>query len=591
MLEDEDTEKRVAHHQSSEGCLPIDFVQPDQPKSSIDKTPTDLNFNAIHKNSLWSEPGVQNSWTVDDEPSISDMLTWVLPYTPLEQIKKQVTSPNQALRVSFSKQAPSASTEGSVQVLLKLVKSSGIYALSSVAGPLISLILAPFLTHQLSTFDYGVLALTNTTIGLMVGITQLGLASAFFRAYSYDYSSQQDRRSVVSTVTTLLSLVSILATTVVVLTAPWLARFLFVSAALGNDIALAGGVILLQNLTVPGMAWLRAEDRPFLYSLLSISNLVITLLSTIFLVGVLHWGVPGAIVANGAGFAFVVICTIPVLLIRAGIKLRTDIAQNVLAFGLPLVLNFISYWILQLSDRYLLGLFASLVETARYSVVYTLGSTMSVVIISPFTLAWPSMMFSIAKRNDAVQVFKLVFRWFSMLLFFVAFGFTLVTTFLLDWLFPAAYHSAALVIPLVAESMAFYGVYYIFMAGANIQRKTWLAGVFTTIAAVVNLALNLVLIPLYGAMGAATSTLVAYVILSLAAYIVNQRIYPIPFEMGRFTAGLLIGVGLYVGSNFLARAQGTYVAWGIYFTALILYGGCLALIGRLPSHRLSKERE
>jgi len=522
------------------------------------------------------EPGIGGNWAIVDTPTL------ILPVIAVGHTANATTEPQETL---------ASGAGGQMAVLQKLVKSSGIYALSSVAVPLVSLVLAPFLTHHLSPTDYGVFAIISTAISLGVGITQLGLSSAFFRAYGYDYSSERDRRDVIATVTVLLCLVSIPTVIVVTLTAPGLAKLLFGRSSLGNYISLAGGIILLQNLTVPAMAWLRAESRSLLFSLLSISNLLVTLLATIFLVGVQHWGILGAIIANGSGYACMVICTVPITVLRTGIKLRADIARNLLTFGLPLVLNFVSYWVLQLSDRYLLSLFASLAETARYTVVYTLGSAMSVVIISPFTLAWPTALFTIAQRKDAVQVFKLIFRWFSMFLLFAAFGFSLGATFILDWLFPETYHSAALVIPVVAESIAFYGAYFLFMAGANIKRKTWLAAVFTTIAAVVNLALNLVLIPLSGAMGAAASTLIAYIVLALAAYIVNQRLYPIPFEIGRVTVALFIGVVLYVGSSFLAQSRGTYMAWGIYCGAFALYAGCLALLGKLPARSYSGEKK
>src|SRR5579859_7862859 len=88
-----------------------------------------------------------------------------------------------------------------------LIKSSGIYAIASVASPLVSLVLAPFLTHHLSPSEYGILTILNTLIGLVAGITQLGLGSAFFRAYSYDYTSHRDRRDVLATVTVLLCFV------------------------------------------------------------------------------------------------------------------------------------------------------------------------------------------------------------------------------------------------------------------------------------------------------------------------------------------------------------------------------------------------
>ncbi len=534
---------------------------------NLDRGVARLNPEMIDSELPWSTSALENAIPKTDVP------TMIIPTMQEDSI----AVPHEKLQ-----DADDQGVEEQVALLGKLAKNSGIYALSSIAVPLVSLVLAPFLTHHLTLYDYGALVLTNTAISLAVGVTQLGLSSAFFRAYGYDYTAERDRRDVVATVTTLLCLVSIPMTIMVSILSPWLAELFFGNSSLGNYIAIAGGVVLLQNLTIPGMAWLRAENRPLLYSLLSISNLLVTLLATIYLIGVLNWGVPGAIIANGLGYAFIVICTLPVIVVLTGVKLRSDIIKNLLAFGLPLVLNFFSYWVLQLMDRYLLSLFASLAETAMYSVAYTLGSVMSVVIIGPFTLAWPTAMFALAKRKNAVKLFKLLFRWLSMLLLFAAFGFTFVATFILDWLFPTTYHSAAFVIPIVAESLVFYGLYFVFMVGANIRRKTWLTAVFTTIAALVNVALNLFLIPHAGSMGAAVATLIAYIILALAAYIANQRLYPIPFEIGRFTVGLLVGVGLYMGSIFLAKSHGTYVAWGYSLVALVFYGGFLALLARPP---------
>jgi O-antigen/teichoic acid export membrane protein len=519
------------------------------------------------------ESGV-NIWSMDKSP------TWILPtlnidHTTLSEIE--------------TGKIASFKSEGQLSTLRKLIKSSGIYALSSVAVPLISLVLTPFLTHNLSLSEYGIFIILTTAISLMAGFTQLGLGSAFFRAYSYDYTLEDDRRDVVATTMALLCIVSVSTVIIVGVTSPLLANLLLGQSSLGIFVTLAGGVVLVQNLTVPGLAWMRAENRPFFYSLLSISGLVITLLANIVLVGVLHWGVAGSLIANCSGYACIVICTMPMVIFYTGIRLNVDIARNLLTFGIPLVLNYVSYWILQFSDRYLLSLFTTLTVTARYAVSYTLGSAIAVLVIAPFTLAWPTTMFAIAKHKDAVQSFVLVFRWFSAFLLFAAFGLSFVGTFLLYWLFPIAYHSTALIIPVVAESIVFYGIYFVFMIGANLKRKTWLAAVFTTTAALVNLAANLVLIPHYGAMGAAVSTLVAYIVLAIAAYIVNQRIYPIPFEIGRFVVMLLIGVALYIGSSYFAQYMGTYIALSIYMVALTLYAGCLTILGKLPSRSQGHE--
>ena len=61
-----------------------------------------------------------------------------------------------------------SSSEHYVELIRKLTKSSGVYAIASFVSPLISLVLAPFLTHNLSHNDYGALTVLNTAVSLMV---------------------------------------------------------------------------------------------------------------------------------------------------------------------------------------------------------------------------------------------------------------------------------------------------------------------------------------------------------------------------------------------------------------------------------------
>jgi len=190
-------------------------------------------------------------------------------------------------------------------------------------------------------------------------------------------------------------------------------------------------------------------------------------------------------------------------------------------------------------------------------------------------------MFSIAKRENAQKTYALIFRWYSIVLLFSVFTLSLASILVFDIFFPATYHSAAPVIPIVALSIMFYAVYNYFNIAISIKRKTWFAVVFTTIAAVINIGFNLILIPRYGSIGAAWSTLLAYSILLIVAYVVNQRIYFIPFELDLFMAGLIVGVLLYVGSNVLAQGHGMYEGWGISLAALLLFSLCLALFGFL----------
>lgn len=515
---------------------------------------------------------------IDEEPTWL-MLPAVYPDAPSTKARDKV--PTKTRETGAEEQSYAA-------LIRNLVKSSGIYALASIASPFISLVLAPFLTRSLTHADYGILAVLNTIIALGAGITQLGLSSAFFRAYNYDYDAREDRQAIFSTVVLLLALSSFSLFIAAIIAGPQLSSLLFATPAFAGALRSVALVILLQNFTVPVFAWLRAENRSLFFSLLSIANLLITLCTTLLFVGPMRLGIVGALLANGAGYAFVVVASLPFILVRSGLHFRTDIARNLLSFGIPLIFNFVSYWVLQLSDRYLLSRF-SLDQTASYAVAYSLGGVLSVVILSPFILAWPTAMFTIAKKDRAAEMFQLVFRWFGMVLLFAAFFFSLICIAALNILFPPAYHAAAPVIPIIATSLLFYGIYNVFAVGVGVRRMTWLTALFMTLAALVNFGCNLILIPRYGSLGAAASTLVAYAFLAIITYIVNQRIYPVPFEIGRFSLALLIGVALYLGSTLLSQRQSIIIAAVIYCLALIIYTICLLALSKIPLRDLKQK--
>jgi O-antigen/teichoic acid export membrane protein len=481
-------------------------------------------------------------------------------------------------------------TQSYLSLAFEMIKSSGIYALGVMASPLIALVLTPFLTRHLTRTDYGSLAILNAIIDLVTIITQLGLIAAFIRAYTRDYQSPQDRLGVIATSIILLSLVSIPLAITMMITAPWLSEFLFNSPSFSESVRITALVILLENLTVPGLSWLRAEKRAIFFSALSIANLLFVLITNFVLVGMLQMGVNGALLATGIGNAAIVVCTLPMMLLllarRQSLHLRSDIARNLLFFGLPIIFSGSASWVLQLSDRYLLSHFVSLAQTASYTVAYTLGNVLSPVVISPFALAWIPIMYAISKREDAPHIFRLVFRWFSFVLLFATFALSLLSTIILKMLFPPVYYSAEPIIPIITLSTMFTGIYYIFQIGMFICRKTKFEILFMSVAASVNLLLNIFLIPRFEAIGAAVSTLLAYIILVLVTYIVNQRIYPIKFEVGLFIISLFVGIALYIGSSLIAHTQKPLINWSISLGTLMLYGVFLMLLGGLTAKRL-----
>lgn len=533
------------------------------PIVDLDQLPRQVGWRVIPKSSPWSS-------SVMDDRSLCDQPTWLLPVIP-----GPGTIKTQALPSGI--QVPSG--ENYLGLIRNLVKNSGIYAISSLASPLITLLLGPFLTRTLSRTDYGVLVVLNTIVALVTGVTELGLGGAFMRLYSYDCKTRREQLDALSTLVLLLLLILIPIAIIGVLLAPWLSALMLGSASNTVAVRVAVVLVLTQNLTVPSLMWLRIENRAVLFSTISIANLLMTAGANVALVGMLHMGITGSLVASGLGDVIIIACTLPVICWQAGFHLRFFLAGSMLAFGVPNVVNLMSSWVLQLSDRYLLGHLASFSLAAGYSVAYTLGGVVSTAIIAPFSMSWYVLVYPIAKREDAQHVFALTLRGYSFVLLFATLGLSLFGRSALDLLFPASYHAQSPIIPVIALSTMFYGIYAVVNLGVKLKRKTWLVSLYFIVSSLINVGLNFVLIPAYGTMGAALATLLAYIMLALLAYFFNQRIYPVPFEVGQFLVVSGIGITLYLIDNGLTGGPSTVVVWGIHIGTLLLYGLCLLCLG------------
>src|SRR5947209_3995889 len=482
--------------------------------------------------------------------------------------------------------APATQTTGSaiyIGLIRDLVKNSSIYAIASLTAPLVTLLLAPFLTHRLSRSDYGALAVLITVVALVAGVAELGLSAASGRLYVYDCKTQREQLDTLSTLVSLFFLILIPITTIGVMTAPWLSTLLLGSTSYTGALAMAAVLVLTQNLTYPGLMWLRAERRAVLFTILSIANLLITAAANVVLVGMLHMGVVGSLLANGLGDAIIIVCTLPIILWRAGFHLRFALAVSMLAFGLPHVTNLVSGWVLQLSDRYLLERFASLSLAGGYSVAYSLGGALSAAIVAPFSAAWWALIYHIMKREEAKHIFKLIFRGFSFVLLFATLSLSLFGRSVFDLLFPASYHADSSIIPIIALSTLFSGIFIVVNLGVSSRGAavTWMTSLFFIVSALMNVGLNIILIPAYGMMGAALATLVAYIALALMAYLFTQRIYPVPFEVSLFLVALGIGTVLYFADYEATQGRSIVMISGIHIGSLLLYGLCLLFLGWL----------
>jgi O-antigen/teichoic acid export membrane protein len=101
------------------------------------------------------------------------------------------------------------------------------------------------------------------------------------------------------------------------------------------------------------------------------------------------------------------------------------------------------------------------------------------------------------------------------------------------------YLAAIPVVPMIGVAMGLQGVYLLTSIGLNLTKRTEFYSVATITAALVEIGAGVWLIPRLGVVGAAGTVLLAYAVQALVAGSLAQRLYPIPYEIGRIARVVL----------------------------------------------------
>jgi O-antigen/teichoic acid export membrane protein len=144
-----------------------------------------------------------------------------------------------------------------------------------------------------------------------------------------------------------------------------------------------------------------------------------------------------------------------------------------------------------------------------------------------------------------------------------------------EWLTTPQFQSASRVVGPLSFAAVSFGGYIVLAIGIGRARRTQFNWIITGVAAVVNVTLNLTLIPTYGMMGAAIATVAAYTVMFLGMAWWSQRVFYVPYQWRRVGIAAAAGVGLAVTGKLvgggLAVAIGLLVAYPLVLLPLGFY--------------------
>ncbi|MFH0777711.1 MAG: oligosaccharide flippase family protein [Candidatus Eisenbacteria bacterium] len=472
----------------------------------------------------------------------------------------------------------------------KLVKQSAIYGIGTVATPFIGFVMLPLYSRYLTPGEYGVLAVTGVVNAFLSVLISFGANSGLIRYY-FAYGEKRDKEEVVVSSLAFCLLASIACILLFLLASREVSAlvFDFEKGLLYFRLVIFSAFMHAGILNC--LAALRAEERPGVYSVITILSLVLTFcLNILFVVG-LRRNVQGILEAELISTTVAHVVALAIVLRGKRLAFSWLKTKQVLSFGLPLVPGSVAVIVLALSDRYFLQHFATLKDVGLFSMGFKIATVLRILIVEPFRMAWPPYMFSVLDRHDAKEIYRKVLVYFTFACVWFGLCLSIFAREGLAILATPPFYPAHKVVPLLVLSQLLLGMCAVLGAGIHIMSKTKYASYASIAAAVVSVGMNFVLVPRLGMMGAALASVVAYLTLNVLLSTISHRLYPVQHEFKRIALMFIVAFGIYGVSLAATHGRGFVTGLIIKLGLVLLFPTLLYFLGFFAKQELSRLRE
>jgi O-antigen/teichoic acid export membrane protein len=410
------------------------------------------------------------------------------------------------------------------------LRRSLIYFSTVAGGQALSFLLLPFVTRALEPEAYGAYALAlavSTLVGMLASswVRNVGL-----RLY-FDAATRGTTRGF------FLGTALVRTAGFVVLYGGTLAGFALFGVELASWRVLisAGFAMLFGDLAVHATTLLRAEQRTAAFA---VSEIGAGALRFVLTLAGLAAGIRSAELlfdAQSAGYLIAAAFAVPVLWRRMEGPFRVDWrgTLEVVRHG-PASLPFsVADWIERLADRLVIEYFLGTAVVGVYSVGYSIGErTIGALVKAVFMMAWPSILSAwkeggTASARAAIREAQGLYLWFATgpVVFMIVYGAEFMR-----WITGSAYHEAAPLVGIVSASMWLGGFATYLNRHLELAKRFGPLSAIRMAGALVNLGLNLVLVPRFGMIGAAWATLANRLLNALVFWAIRDReLVEIPF--------------------------------------------------------------
>lgn len=458
----------------------------------------------------------------------------------------------------------------------KLVSNTAILGLGTFSSKILVYLLMRLYTACLTTEEFSSADLLTQTATLLMPLAVCGICDAIFR-FTMDGADDTQKHTVFSTGLTVM----MMSTLVFLVFSPLL--FLADSFFSGHTWIIIV-YILTANLHSAVAGYLRARGEMTLYALQGLMNTALVIAFNILFLPILDFGVVGYVssimIADATVTLFIVLKKR--LWRHYSIKLfDKQLAKRMLRYSIPLIPTLIFWWITSISDRFMiigmltptLGESGAKAANGLYSVAQKLPTVITL-LTNIFLDAWH---FSAVTDSESKQArtdfFTEIFKPFSALLLIAGAGLILCSEILTKIMVAPAFYESQRYVPILVCSTVFSGLSAFFGSVYTVEKKSSMSLLTSMIAAISNIIINIILIPILGATGAAIATVLSYILLFSVRAVNSRHFIPFVVELKILIPSLLL---IAVSAVFMSYPS--LVSYIVSATALLL----TFLINRKP---------
>ena len=463
----------------------------------------------------------------------------------------------------------------------KLVKNTIFVGFADLAVKLKYFIFIPIFSKLIGATGFGVWVQIMVTVNMLLPLAILGTDASFMRFLpGKDKASIREDVSSMSIIVLVFSLLSGLAIFA-------FSKFLcvnFLKSVEYIDLVRLSAVFLTTfSLKELFIKYFRAMNKILLYSLFLVIESFVSILVVIIMI-MLKYGIFGALLSvTVMNVVFLVLYLILILRDVGFCRPKFLNIRSYLHYSVPLIPMMWFLWVSNSFDRYLIGYFLGPKEVGIYAACYSISYFAVGIFASPILVVVAPMVTMFWNENDKEAAREVINRSIKFALFFMIpsiLAFTLLAKPIILLITTPDFIKGIIIVPFILMGYLFYIVGALTENVTLLFKRTRVSLAMYGVSALLNIFLNILLIPRIGLLGAAISTFITFLVLMLAIIIFTIRIkffigYDYIFIFKSVFASFIMALFIFFfkPDSALQSIQAVFIGVVVYILIMVLSKG------------------